>query len=198
MKKTIFISLTVVLLILASLFFYFFSFGQDFSKYESLKQPQIRSMKNQKMIEIRVAGDPNLKAGNVFKPLYATFYRLKNNHSVTVAPRVRWPIAQDVPRKNWIGIYGLPVSDSVTKLPKHKNKAPIKLVTWEYGLVAEILHIGPYSAETPTIHRLKRFIADNGYEIIGDHEEEYLRGPGFFPVNPKRYYTIIRYRIQEK
>lgn len=198
MKKTVIISSAVILLIVASLFFYFLGFGQDLRKYESLKQPQIRNMKSQKMIEMRVAGDPNLKAGSVFKPLYATLYRLKNNHSMMVAPRVRWPIAQDMPKKDWFGIYGLPVSDSVTKLPKQKNKIPIKLATWEYGLEAEILHIGPYSTETPTIRRLKQFIEDNGYEIIGDHEEEYLRGPGFFSVNPKRYYTIIRYRIQKK
>lgn len=73
----------------------------------------------------------------------------------------------------------------------------VKLTKWEYGTIAEILHTGPYSSETPTIERLKKFIKDSGYEIIGDHEEEYIKGPGLFPSNPKDYYTIIRYRIKK-
>jgi effector-binding domain-containing protein len=84
-------------------------------------------------------------------------------------------------------------------LPKQKKEQPeLQLVNWEYGTVAEILHIGPYSTEKATIDKLKKFITANGYEIIGDHEEEYLKGPGLWPTNPKHYYTIIRYRIRKK
>lgn len=63
--------------------------------------------------------------------------------------------------------------------------------------MAEILHVGPYTAEAPTISRLKKFIVESGFEVIGEHEEEYLKGPGmFFKGNPEKYYTIIRYRIR--
>ena len=198
MKKTVIVSLGIVLLIIVGIVVYHFGFDRDLKEYEFLKQPQIRSMKSQKLITVRLTGDPNLKAGNAFKLLYGTFYQLKNSHSAMEAPRVRWPKAQDISKKDWVGVYGLPVSDNVTELPKHRDKTPVKLASWEYGLVAEILHIGSYSDETPTIERLKKFIADHGYEIVGDHEEEYLRGPGFIPVNSKRYYTIIRYRIRKK
>ena len=55
------------------------------------------------------------------------------------------------------------------------------------------------SKETPTIEKLKKFIDNNGYKIIGAHEEEYLRGPGmFFKGNPNKYWTIIRYRVEKK
>jgi effector-binding domain-containing protein len=65
-------------------------------------------------------------------------------------------------------------------------------------MVAEILHIGPYDREEPDIARLTGFIKDNGYSIIGDHEEEYLKGPGMFSKgNPEKYYTIIRYRVKK-
>ena len=47
-----------------------------------------------------------------------------------------------------------------------------------------------------TILRLHDFIDSQGYRIIGEHEEEYLRGPGMFSRgNPEKYYTIIRYRV---
>lgn len=114
-----------------------------------------------------------------------------------MAPRARWSVAFDAKKEDWIGVYGLPVSDTVRELPAPKKDLQVKLTTWEYGTVAEILHIGPYSQETPTIEELKSFIAANGYEITGDHEEEYLKGPGLWPTDPHKYYTIIRYRVQK-
>jgi effector-binding domain-containing protein len=64
--------------------------------------------------------------------------------------------------------------------------------------VAEILHIGSYDKEKPTVDRLTKFISDNGYRIIGDHEEEYVKGPGMlFKGNSENYRTIIRYRIEK-
>ncbi len=72
----------------------------------------------------------------------------------------------------------MPVPEGTTVLPTVKLEPGItaRLDTWEYGEVAEILHIGPYDREEPTIARLTAFIRDKGYSIIGDHEEEYLKG----------------------
>jgi hypothetical protein len=65
--------------------------------------------------------------------------------------------------------------------------------------VAEIFHIGPYSEEPHTIAKLYQFIKDNGYKLVGAHEEEYLKGPGMFSKgNSAKYQTIIRYRIKKK
>ena len=51
----------------------------------------------------------------------------------------------------------------------------------------------------PTVEKLKSFVATNGYEIAGDHEEEYLKGPGMFSKgNPDEYYTILRYQVRKK
>lgn len=74
----------------------------------------------------------------------------------------------------------------------------LKLTTWSYGPTAEILHLGPYAGETATIARLKAFITNQGYRIVGMHEEEYLKGPGLFGKgNPLKYQTLIRYRVQK-
>ena len=94
----------------------------------------------------------------------------------------------------------MPVPDEVTTLPEYEAEAGLKvaLTTWEYGEVAEILHIGPYDKEDQTIAKLMTFIEQQGYEIIGEHEEEYLKGPGmFFKGNPEKYYTIIRYQVKK-
>ena len=115
-----------------------------------------------------------------------------------VAPRTRWPKPFDTPIEEWIGLYGVPIPDIVEKLPEEEMKDyKIKIDTWKYGEVAEILHIGEYNDEIPTIEKLKEFVKSKGYKIIGAHEENYIKGPGmFFKGNPKNYYTLIRYKIQ--
>ena len=74
----------------------------------------------------------------------------------------------------------------------------VELVTWEYGEVAQILHVGGYDEETADTEALKEFIRSQGYEITGLHEEEYLKGPGFlFAGNPDKYLTLIRYPVKK-
>jgi hypothetical protein len=198
MRKVIFIILAVIFISVVGMILFMITSGPDLKQYQHLKQPQISTMKRQKMIEVQLKGDPNVTAGKGIGQLFATLYQLKNNHLKMAAPRARWPVSFDSKRENWVGIYGLPVSESVTELPKQKKGIIVKLTTWEYGTVAEILHKGPYTTETITIEKLTQFIKDSGYEIIGTHEEEYLKGPGLWPTNPKDYYTIIRYRIRKQ
>lgn len=61
------------------------------------------------------------------------------------------------------------------------------------GLAAQIMHIGSYSAEGPTIERLHSFIKGQGYELRGKHHEIYLSDPR--RVAPERLKTVIRQPI---
>jgi hypothetical protein len=53
-----------------------------------------------------------------------------------------------------------------------------------------VLHVGPYSAEGPTIAALHAFIAAQGLELSGKHHEIYLGDPG--RTAPEKLRTIIR------
>ncbi len=176
--------------------------GPDLSHYDSLVKPQIVTKSSQKMLTYEITGDPNETAEIAIGALYSAFYKLKKDHKMNSSPPIaRWPITADTPRDEWIGIFGLPISDSVTELPDDiLEKYPqLKIDNWEYGEVAEILHIGSYSTEHANMVKLINFIDKSGYEIAGAHEEEYLKGPGmFFKGNPKKYKTILRYPVQEK
>jgi len=181
----------------------FFRKGPDLSVYESLKEPRITKLPDQKMLEVRVAGDPKLVAGKAFSQLFKTFYQLKRTVDglQIAAPRARWPKPESTPRNEWLGMYGMSIPPSITALPEQDSKSEVKaaITTWEYGDVAEILYIGPYSEEVPTIEKLHAFITKQGYVIAGPHEEEYLKGPGLlFKGDPKKYYTIIRYRVEKQ
>jgi hypothetical protein len=167
---------------------------QDLSQYEKLKDPQIRKMpEKQKMLVVEKKGDPNVTAGDAFSILFSAFFKLPGARMAP--PRARWLNTFTDPRNEWVGLYALPLPDSVDSLPT--GVEGVKIDFWDYGEVAEILHVGAYSEETPTIERLQAFIADLGYEIVGPHEEEYIRGPESGPDTSK-YMTIIRYQVQKK
>ncbi len=76
------------------------------------------------------------------------------------------------------------------QLPQLEN---IRLETMEEGLCAQVLHIGPYSAEGPTIENLHRFIKDNGYTLSGKHREIYIGDVR--RSAPEKLKTIIRQPI---
>jgi len=201
MRKWLLILLIVVIVIIAS-GLYFIMKGPDLSKYEYLKEPQITKMADQTMLVVEAVGDPNVAGQKAFSTLYQTYFKLKNNEKrMDIAPRARWPLPFDTPKDKWIGKYALPVSQTA-ELPDNFKQADanlrVRITTWKYGEVAEILHIGPYGTEPSTFAKLDQLVKARGYRITGEHEEEYIKGPGMFgPGNPKKYYTIIRYAVSK-
>ena len=199
MKKVVLIVLAIlgILIIIAFIGLRSMMRGPDLSAYESLRQPRISTMASQRMLVVELIGDPNQVGGKAFGALFKTFYQLKGvpKGGPPPAPRARWPLSLDTPKAEWVGVYGMPIPAGVEDLPE-KADPLVKIGTWDYGTVAEILHVGPYNEEAPTVGRLMAFISQNGYQVIGEHEEEYLRGPGMFGKgDPREYYTIIRYRV---
>ena len=163
---------------------------------DSLKAPRLATKPDQKMLVVEAKGDPNTAGGAAFGLLFKTFFSLPG---VQMAPpRVRWtsPDFAKADKSEWVGFYALPLPESVAGLPA--GLQGVKIEVWKYGEVAEILHLGPYDKETPAIEALHKFIADQGCEIAGMHEEEYLVGPGMGNTPPESYRTIIRYQVRKK
>jgi hypothetical protein len=199
LKRFIFISLAVCVLVLGIIAIFMIP-GPDLSKYEYLSNPQIRNMENQRMVVVEARGNPDVVGKKAFSLLFKTYFKIKGvtRGPKQPAPRARWPFQPNQKNIEWRGLYAMPVPQGTTLLPAVKSdpEITIRLDTWEYGTVAEILHVGPYDREEQDIARLTAFIKDKGYSIVGDHEEEYLKGPGMFlKGDPEKYYTIIRYRI---
>ncbi len=200
MKKTLLLSTGIVVIAILLLLP---SCGPNLSEFQYLKEPQISTRPTQKMIVVELKGDPNVTSPEAIPILYKTFFRLKKEvKGMEMAPpRARWLSPFDTPKSEWVGLFGLPVPESVNTLPEKKKESEpdVRIENWEYGEVAEILHIGPYDKEMQTIEKLHNFIQENGYKIAGPHEEEYLKGPGMFSKgNPEKYQTIIRYRIEKE
>lgn len=65
--------------------------------------------------------------------------------------------------------------------------AGIRFEPFGEGLVAQVMHVGPFAEEGPTIERVDRYIGERG----GKHHEIYLND--FRRTAPERLKTIIRY-----
>ncbi len=167
---------------------------------KSKTDPQILEMPAQKMAVVTGRGTPEKVFTKLMPALYGSAYTLRFDRKKKGLPvfkvsglRARYPDAHFVPMKEWTHIIGLPVPDDTTALPQKVADIEVKLETWDYGTVAQILHLGSYDQEGPTIERLHKFIEESGYEIAGHHEEEYLTRP-----DAKVAKTIIRYPVKKK
>jgi hypothetical protein len=169
---------------------------------EHLKEPRIYERPAERMLVVTASGDPNVVGAAAFGLVFQLYFSIPETPKASgfQFPRARWPASLDTPKTGWVGRYALPVPQAVAALPEHQ--APEGLVAsldeWEYGEVAEILHIGPYTEEAPTIERLLAFVRASGYVTLAGHEEEYVRGPTMSgPGEPERYLTILRYRVRK-
>jgi hypothetical protein len=81
--------------------------------------------------------------------------------------------------------------DLVEVIAREKGlEAPPRLERLAEGRVAEVLHVGPFAQEPPTIERLHAFIAEHGLRPTGRHHEIYLSD--LRRTAPERLRTILR------
>lgn len=66
----------------------------------------------------------------------------------------------------------------------------LKLESYDEGLGAQVMHIGPYSEEAENIKRIHDWIEENGYERSGKHHEIYLSDPN--RTAAEKLKTIVR------
>jgi hypothetical protein len=69
----------------------------------------------------------------------------------------------------------------------------IEMVEFEEGRCAQILHVGAFASETPTLERLEAGVTSEGYRLVGPHHEIYLTDIRL--SEPSRWRRIIRYRV---
>lgn len=91
------------------------------------------------------------------------------------------------------------VNEAIEQTRKKKDLAALPKIRFESfkeGLSAQIMHIGPYANEKPTIEKLHNFIDENGYKFNGKHHEIYLGDPR--RTKPEKLKTIVRQPISKE
>lgn len=72
----------------------------------------------------------------------------------------------------------------------------LRLDNYHEGLSAQILHVGSYDDETPTLLRLhQEWLPQNGYQENGVHHEIYLSDPR--KTAPEKLKTILRQPVRK-
>lgn len=84
--------------------------------------------------------------------------------------------------------------DAVKAKTKFPRFPEVRFERFVEGRAAQILHVGPYSAEGPTIERLHRFVNEQGLKFRGRHHEIYLGDPR--RAAPEKLRTILRHPVE--
>jgi hypothetical protein len=185
----------------------------------SAREPEIVRVPEMGFVMIDGQGDPNTSPGyaDAIQALYSLSYTLKFalkrelglQYRVGPLEGLWW--SEDMAefsedrKGDWSWIMMIAQPDEVTPdrfdLARtdvgHKKDLPAlpraRLQRFEEGTAAQILYVGPFSGEGPTIRRLHAFIKQRGHTFDGIHQkhhEIYLSDPR--RSAPERWRTIIR------
>jgi hypothetical protein len=190
----------------------------------SAKHPSIVEVPELAFLMIDGTGDPNTSEAyqEALNALYSSAYTLKFSLKKPAPERDfkvmplegLWWVEAEAPRMdevkadrdawNWTMMIAVPdhvtadeVRDAATQAGRRKPLPAIdrvRLERFDEGLAAQIMHIGPYAAEAPTIERLHAFAEGQGYALRGRHHEIYLGDPR--RTAPERLKTVLRHPVR--
>jgi hypothetical protein len=151
----------------------------------------------------------------LFPVVYTIKFRFKRDGLVMpILPlEALWFTAADgsfdvhMPQEQWGWRAMLAVSDDVTpaifeeavaEVRRKKGDSAeldrLRFERWCEGRCAQVMHVGPYSEELPTIELLHAFIAAQGCRPRGPHHEIYLGDPR--RADPAKLKTVLRQPVE--
>jgi len=183
----------------------------------STKQVEIVDVPQMNFLMIDGKGDPNtsLEYKEAIEALYSLSYTVKFmikkgesgiDYGVLPLEGLWW--VEDMSqfsvehKEDWLWTMMIMQPDVVTaqlipeameQVKKKKNPAALSKIRFEAydeGKAAQIMHIGPFSEEGPTIEKVHQFIEKKGCERKGKHHEIYLSD--IRKAAPEKWKTIIR------
>ncbi|HTY37859.1 MAG TPA: GyrI-like domain-containing protein [Bacteroidota bacterium] len=182
----------------------------------SAKEPELIRVPKFQYFMIDGAGDPNssLEFQEAVQALYAASYTLKFmvkkdkaiDYPVMPLEGLWWAddadafLAGNKDEWKWTLMIMQPkiitksIAARAVKLAMERKELSaldkLRFEVFEEGLSAQIMHIGPYAAEGPTIVRLHAFAGERNLGLRGKHHEIYLSDPR--KAKPEKMKTIVR------
>ena len=77
---------------------------------------------------------------------------------------------------------------------KSHEATQVSLQTIAEGKCVQMLHVGPYTAEAPTLHAMREFAEAHGLALRGLHHEIYISDPR--RTTPQKLRTILRHPVE--
>ncbi|MCP4139865.1 MAG: hypothetical protein GY755_06185 [Chloroflexi bacterium] len=186
-------------------------------KFEVVEVPEMQ------FIMVDGHGDPNTvkEYAEAVEALYAVAYKMKfiskktleKDYVVPPLEGLWWAenmdtfVTRDKSAWDWTMMIMTPewissdiFDQAVEEVRKKKNPAAlgkVRLERYAEGLSAQIMHVGSYDDEAPTLAKMHdEFIPENGYAMTGKHHEIYLSDPR--RVAPEKLKTVLRQPVKEK
>lgn len=163
--------------------------------------PELTKLPKRSVLTYTTHGNPNgamtkLAINALYGTAYGTKFKVfkpKKKDMKIGGLSAYWPDAHKQPKNKWTGIWNLEIPSFVKPkdLIQKDLQRIVKIGTLPDGTYAQIMHIGPYSTEGPTVQKLHAFIQTKNMKIAGPHEEVYLTKPG--PMAK----TLIRYQVDK-
>lgn len=170
--------------------------------------PELVQVPVRKFLMTDGRGDPNVAARDAIELLYKTSYRIKfalrraRGLDYKVAPLEGLWWVPDMRKfsvghkSDWLWTLMIRQPDEVDEefLDELGIPSALRFESFAEGLAAQLLHVGPYSEEGPSVERLHEFIADQGYRPVGKHHEIYLGDPR--RAAPSKLRTVLRQPVE--
>ena len=133
----------------------------------------------------------------VVPPLEGLWWAEDMQSFTTSRDKSQWDWAMMIMTPEWISDEMF--AESLEVVRKGKNPAAldkILLESYTEGLSVQIMHVGSYDEEGPTLMKLHReFLPENGYAENGKHHEIYLGDPR--RVAPEKLKTVLRQPVRK-
>ena len=119
-----------------------------------------------------------------------------NMNDFTEGNRDKWKWTMMIRQPDWItqGMIDEAIATVREKKPELSKLLPkLRLEKYKEGKVVQIMHVGPYSEEGPTVQKVHDYIQKEGGKFDGlktKHHEIYLSDPR--KANPATMKTVIR------
>ena len=188
--------------------------------FPSTKEVVMIDVPDMNFLMVDGKGNPNTSKdfqdalGALYPVAYTLKFRFKNSSNKTdfavMPPEALWwsggkEMLDLQSKENWEWTIMIMQPNFVTKdlvvetieqiKLKKKKETPVALSKVQFkkyheGRSAQIMYIGPYADEGPTIMKIHEFIKEAGYRPLGKHHEIYLGDPR--RAKPEKLKTVIR------
>jgi hypothetical protein len=146
--------------------------------------------------KIKFASKTELGRDYVVPPLEGLWWAEDMEAFTTRRDKSAWNWTMMIMQPEWIvqetfamAVQQVGKAKGLAALPK------LRLETYHEGLSVQILHVGSYDDEGPTLQRMHyKFIPQNGYEMAGKHHEIYLSD--MRKVAPEKLRTVLRQPVK--
>jgi hypothetical protein len=130
---------------------------------------------------------------HVVMPLEGLFWTEPDGRLERDAPSMNWTLM--IVQPEWVTEADVAAAHGkLADAGRWPDEAEVRLEVLREEGAAQVLHVGPYAAEPPTIEKLHAFIAEIGAVPAMKHHEIYLSDPN--RTAPERLRTIIRQPIR--